>query len=289
MISSFPLRMRTILVISMLLGCSCVLAAADLQSSKSSLDRGFQLLYDLEFAQAHQLFQSWQRDHPDDPLASASDAAGLLFSEFNRLGILESQFYTDDRTFAARRRLAPDPSVRDQFNAAIDHAESLARSRISKNQTDRDALFAMVLASGLKADYAALIEKRNLASLRFTKEATGWAQKLLAQDPGYYDAHLATGISQYITGSMSAPIRWVLHLDGISADKQAGVRDLQLTAERGHYLAPFARILLAIAYVRDKDVKRAREVLVALRDEFPHNPLFANEISRLDSATPSAK
>jgi hypothetical protein len=61
---------------------------------------------------------------------------------------------------------------------------------------------------------------------------------------------------------------------------------LQLTAERGHYLAPFARILLAIAYVREKNKPRARELLVSLRDEFPQNPLFAQEITRLDIPPP---
>jgi predicted Zn-dependent protease len=54
-----------------------------------------------------------------------------------------------------------------------------------------------------------------------------------------------------------------------------------LTAERGHYLAPFARILLAIAYVREKDKVRARQLLISLRDEFPKNPLFEQEIARL--------
>ena len=58
---------------------------------------------------------------------------------------------------------------------------------------------------------------------------------------------------------------------------------MQLTADHGRYLGPFARILLAIAYVRDKDNSRARGVLAALRDEFPKNPLFAQEIARLDA------
>ena len=44
---------------------------------------------------------------------------------------------------------------------------------------------------------------------------------------------------------------------GLPADKQGGITDLQTTAEHGHYLAPFARILLAIAYVREKDKPRA--------------------------------
>jgi hypothetical protein len=56
-----------------------------------------------------------------------------------------------------------------------------------------------------------------------------------------------------------------------------------LTAEHGRYLGPYARILLAIAYVREKDKPRARLLLASLRDEFPSNPLFAREIARLDA------
>ena len=80
---------------------------------------------------------------------------------------------------------------------------------------------------------------------------------------------------------MAAPVRWVLRLGGVSGDKKAGLSELQLTAQRGRYLAPFARILLAIAYVRDKDRARAREVLSSLREDFPNNPLFGKEITRL--------
>jgi hypothetical protein len=259
--------------------------AVDTVSGAVSLDHGFSLLYNLDFAGAHQVFLSFQQEHPDDPMGPACDAAGFLFSEFNRLGVLEAQFYADDRSFEARQKLTPDAAVRDRFNAALDQADSRARSRLAKNPKDRDALFAFTMSSGLKADYAGLIEKRNLASLHYTKEATAWAEQLLAVDPDCYDAHLATGVSQYIIGSMAAPIRWLVRLGGVSGDKQKGIADLQLTAQRGHYLAPFARILLAIAYVREKDKTRARELLVSLRNEFPQNPLFTQEIAHLD--TPS--
>ena len=141
----------------------------------------------------------------------------------------------------------------------------------------------MTLSSGLQADYAALIEKRNMASLKYTRDANEWADKLLAVDPDCYDARVATGFSKYIIGSMAAPLRWVLRLGGVSGDKKQGIVELQMTADHGRYLGPFARILLAIAYVRDKDNARAREVLAALRDEFPKNPLFAREIARLDA------
>jgi hypothetical protein len=82
---------------------------------------------------------------------------------------------------------------------------------------------------------------------------------------------------------MAAPVRWILRLSGVNADKQGGMQELQLTAERGQLLAPFARILLAIAYVREKDKPRALHELARLRNEFPANPLFASEIARLDA------
>ncbi len=270
------------LLTAVLLG-ACAAYAADPSLVPSSLGAGYRLMYDLEFDQAGRVFQIWQQQHPEDPLGPASDAAGLLFSELNRLGVLEAQFYADDKHFDARKKLTADPSVRDRFYAALVLAESRAQAGLAKDPKDRDALFALTLSAGLKADYAALIEKKNLASLGYTKQATTLGQRLLAADPKCYDAYLATGIGKYIIGSMAAPIRWMLRLGGFSGDKSAGVEELKLTAQKGVYLGPFARILLAIAYVRDKDKVKAREMLASLRTEFPNNPLFAQEISRLDS------
>lgn len=250
----------------------------------SALDHGFADLYNLDFPGAQKDFASWQMQHPDDPVGPVSEAAGFLFSEFNRLGVLEAQFYENDKAWDGRPKLTPDPNVRNQFQSAIGRSETLARARLAKDSKNRDALFAMTMSAGLQADYAALIEKRNLASLHFTKEASGWAQQLLAECPDCYDAHLATGFSKYIIGSMSAPVRWVLRMGGLPSDKQGGIADLQTTAEHGHYLAPFARILLSIAYVREKEKPKALQLLLGLQQEFPGNSLFPRQIAHLQSA-----
>src|SRR5580698_2406646 len=160
MFSSTPRRKSILLKVAGVLASLCITAAAaDLPVPVPTLDSGFNLLYDLDFDRAQQVFVSWQQEHPDDPLGSASEAAGLLFSEFNRLGVLESQFYTDDRTFADRKRLTPDPAVRQRFDAALTQAEDRAKARLVRDSKDRNALFSMVLVFGLRADYAALIEK----------------------------------------------------------------------------------------------------------------------------------
>lgn len=278
-------RLLKLAVFGVALALCCRAKAEDLPriTAVSPLDRGFQGLYNLDFDGAQKDFAAWQSQHPDDPVGPVSEAAGLLFSEFNRLGILESQFYENDDDFLARTKQKADPAVRERFQAAIDRADKLARARLASDPKDRDALFALTLSAGLQADYAALIEKRNFASLHFTKEASRSAQQLLAVCSDCYDALLATGFSKYIIGSMAAPVRWILRLGGLPSDKQAGIADLQMTAQHGHYLAPFARILLAIAFVREKDKPRALGLLAGLRDDYPANPLFAREISRLQS------
>lgn len=265
-------------------GSGCFAEDAMSISASSALDRGFSGLYNLDFSGAQQEFLRWEREHPDDPVGPVSQAAGFLFSEFNRLGVLEAQFYENDAAFEKRSKLSPDPTVREHFEAAIVKAEQLAHAKLTADPSNRDALFALTLCSGLQADYSALIEKRNLASLRYAKEASVWAQQLLAVCPQCYDALVATGFSKYVIGSMAAPVRWVLRMGGLPADKQGGIGDLQTTAEHGHYLAPFARILLAIAYVREKDTARALQLLQGLRREFPGNALFPREIARLQSA-----
>lgn len=257
----------------------CAAAAAP----PASLDRGFRLLYDLDFTAAQREFQNWQGQHPEDAIGPAAEGAGLLFAEFDRMGILEGQFFADDASFKEKNKLKPDPGIHARLDAVLGRSEDLARKRLAASPQDADALFAMTMVYGLKADYAALVEKKNLASLRLSREASAWAEKLLAVQPGNSDAYLATGVHNYIIGSLAAPWRWILKLGGFSGDKQKGMADVERAAQHGRYLAPFGRILLAIAYVRDKDTARAREMLVSLNRDFPRNPLFPREIARLDS------
>src|SRR5260370_34099443 len=107
----------------------------------------------------------------------------------------------------------------------------------------------MTFAAGLRSDFAALIEKRNLASLHYTKEATAWAQQLLAVDPNCYDAHLAGGVSRYIIGSSAAPVGWLGRLGGVTGDQAGGIAALAKSPAQGHLPAPFAPSRLCIAYV----------------------------------------
>jgi tetratricopeptide (TPR) repeat protein len=265
----------------------CVLLQAPLRGATSegapSLDQGYRLMYTFDFHAAEQEFSRWNREHPDDPLGPVSEAANLLFAELQRLGILEVQFLTENSSFTSRLKPSVDLDLQTRLNAALDQAEAMARRRLAGDADDRDALFTMTLVYGLKADYAALIEKRNAAALGYTRQASEWAHKLLAIAPDYYDAYLAIGTSEYIVGSLVAPVRWMMRAAGYWGNKNKGIQELKLTAERGRFLAPFARILLAVAYLREHDTIKARALLVGLHRDFPSNPLFTRDIERVDS------
>jgi hypothetical protein len=54
-----------------------------------------------------------------------------------------------------------------------------------------------------------------------------------------------------------------------------------MTAEKGYYLAPFARLLLAVAALRDKDSGTAKTLLAGLANQFPRNQLYVKELARI--------
>ena len=245
------------------------------------IERGFRQMYNLDFNGAHNTFHVYQKLSPDDPTGYVADAAAYLFAEFNRLQILESDLFTDDHRWDSRSRQVPDPAVKSSFDAELARSDALVDKTLSRSPNDANALFARVLANGLRSDYTAMIEKRNLASLSYMKTSRLTAQQLLTVDPTCYDAYLAIGVENYLLGSTAAPVRWVLRVTGSETDKEEGLHRLRLTAERGYYLAPFARLLLAVAALRDKDKDTARVLLANLATEFPNNQLYSRELARL--------
>ena len=246
------------------------------------LEQGFRQMYNLDFSGAHHTFRAYQAMDPQDPLGFVADGAAYLFSEFNRLHILESDLFVNDERFDNRSAEYPDPAVKTAFEAALGRGDELVAKTLATSPNNANALFARVLANGLRGDYAAMIEKHNLASLSYMKASRATAQQLLAVDPSCYDAYLAIGVENYLLGSTPAPVRWVLRMTGGQTDKGAGVERLRRTAEKGYYLAPFARLLLAVAALRDKDKSTARVLLAGLAQEFPRNQLYSKELARIE-------
>jgi hypothetical protein len=109
------------------------------------------------------------------------------------------------------------------------------------------------------------------------------AEKLLAADPTYYDAWIAVGVENYMLSVKPAPVRWLLKIGGGQTDKALGIEKLKLTAEKGRYLAPFAKMMLAVAALRENNPRQAKDILVYLSVQYPRNPLYRQELLRLQA------
>lgn len=277
------LRLRTAAVVGWLaLTCAAARGYAADSVGSATLDAGYRQMYDLNFDSAHLTFDAFENEHPEDPMGPVSNAAAYLFSEFERMHILESELFVDNAKFQHRQKFAPDAKLQAAFEGELKKSEQRANEILARTPGDHGAMFAKVMVGGLRGDYLALVEKRNLAALSTIKSSRALAEKLLAEDPSYYDAYLAIGVENYLLSVNSAPVRWLLRLSGAQTDKEQGLAKLRLTAEKGHYLAPYARLLLAVAALRDHDHARARELLSGLAQEFPHNPLYRKELARID-------
>lgn len=247
------------------------------------LASGFQLLYVLKFDAARERFTKWEQEHPAQALGPALEAASALYEEFYRNGVLTSEFFLDDKRLLGGIKDKPDAGLERQFASAAQRAEKLAHGRLEDQPRDADALFALTLVAGMQADDLFLIQKRQLESLHYLREADHNARSLLEVAPDADDAYVALGSANYIIGCLPGYKRAMLWMGGVHGDKALGMQQVARAAssEHSHYLRPFARLMLALAALRERKPDLARQELQELTMEFPENPLFAKELAKL--------
>ncbi len=261
--------------------CLALISAVSLPAD-SLLEQGYRQMYNLNFAAAHRTFADFERANPTNAMGPVSDAAAYLFTEFDRLDILRSDYLTRDESFFVVNKPKPgDPDLKKKFETALGLGDQLATARLKQAPTDADAMLASTMRLGLHANYLAMIEKKNLAALSEVKESTALAQKLLAAHPEVYDGYIAQGIENYLLSQKNAAVRWFLRLGGAQTDKQVGIEKTTITAEKGHYFMPYARLLLAIQELRDNNRVDAKQKLTWLAAEYPGNHLYRDELERL--------
>lgn len=243
------------------------------------LETGYRHLYELNFAGARTDFVAYQKARPDDPLGKASEAASYLFEQFHARGVLTSEFFVNDATFLGGVSGTAEQNNNPGFVEANNLAREQAKKLLRANPHDIHGLLAITIADGMESDYDAIIIKKQLPGLSMMRQAEAEANTLLAIDPTQEDANVALGMSNYVIGSLPSYKRAFLWFGGLHGDKLRGMTLMGSAAEHGHYLKPFAKVMLALAYEREKKPEKARELLAQLAVEFPNNAVFARELA----------
>jgi hypothetical protein len=247
--------------------------------SAQLLESGYKHLYELNFDAGRKDFQAYQKMRPDDPLGKASEAASYLFEQFNAKGVLTSEFFLSDEKFLGGVEGSAAQNKNTAFLAANNQAREQAKARIKANPKDMRGLLVLTITDGMESDYDAIIIKKQLEGLTMMRHAEAEANAVLAIDPSEQDANVALGMSNYVIGSLPSYKRAFLWFGGLHGDRNRGMEQMQSAAERGHYLQPFAKVMLALAYEREHKPERAKELLAELATQFPDNPVFARELA----------
>jgi hypothetical protein len=282
---SFVKRVTLVLLLSAIAAC-CPLRAEEAPASTPGLSgvpelsEGFRLLYTQHFPEARSTFDSWADAHPGEPFPQAAIAASYLFEELYRQGVLTSDFFLNEKRFLHGIDGKPNTERMKDFRGALTNARSLAKARLAQSPKDPEALFALTISAGMESDADSILEKKQLDGLKMIKEANQYAKELLGQRPDAVDAYVALGCANYIIGSLGGGTRFLLWFGNIHGDKKLGMEQMQNAADKGRYLKPFAKILLALAARREKKNELAQRLLRELTEEFPSSTLFATEYAK---------
>lgn len=252
--------------------------------SGPSLESAFNHMYRLKFTEARAEIAAYQNLHPNDALGKAAEAASYLFEEFEQKGVLTSAFFLDDKRFLGGIEGSPEKNRNPNFLAANKRAREMAQERLRLFPREADPILVLAMSDGMESNYDALIEKKQLASLSMLKQADAEATKVLAIDPNAQDAYVSLGSANYIIGCLPSYKRAFLWFGGVHGDKDKGMQQLQSAATGGHFLKPFAKIMLALAREREKQFKEAAVLLADLAKEFPENPHFSAELAIAEKA-----
>ena len=242
----------------------------------------FQLFYNMDYDEALPRFEKIQREHPNDPMATAYLLDAVEFRELNRLDLLDTTFYANDGFLTGKHTVVEDPRVRDRIRALGDQAVNQANAELKTNPNDVNALFARGWVRSLEATYAAMVERAFVGSLKEALGARSDCDRVLQLDPNYVDAELVTGVYEYVVGALSLPFKVVVGVVGIHGSKGAGLALLRDDAERGVITRVEARTAMMLFLRREAKYEGAVAIAKGLAEEYPHDYLFRLEEANLE-------
>ena len=246
-------------------------------SSSEPIESAVHDLYQSRFEASRQTLSEYLALHPTDPLAYSLEAATYLFADLDRTGALRGNFLGDDQKFQQAKPARIDPKTAAALEDSARQARRYSRIVLDQNPDDKNALLAMCIVSGVQRDYLALAERKLRESYPFMRESQIYAIRLLRVDPTAYDAYLTKGFTEYIVSSLPFYVRWLMKMDDVTGTKEEGLKDLGIAAQSGQYMKPFAQLLLAMFYLREKQDDKTEKLLAQLTEEYPANPTFRTE------------
>ncbi len=225
------------------------------------VQRGIELLYNLEFEGAEREFADIVRLRPDHPV-------GYFFRAMAQWWRILSNF--------------DDESQDQKFYDMLDSVVDMCDKRLEKNSNDVTAMFfkggAVGFRGRLRANRGKWVGAANDGMV-----ALPLVRKAYELDPNNYDVLLGIGIYNYYADLIPEqyPIVKPLMFFFPNGDRKKGLEQLRIAAERAKYASVEANYFLMQNYFMfEKDYPKSYEIAKKLNARFPRNPVFHRYVGR---------
>ena len=234
----------------------------------SYLRQGIEKTFNLETQSANIYFQKAVELDRDDP-------TGYAFLALAHLFLYEMSFEPRDRE-----------NNQEFMLRYVSETLRKGEKRIKKDSKDSQAYFAMALAKIAKIRWA-ISQKKYLIIAQEVSNVWDYLAKAKEGDPQNYDIYFPMGLLHYHLDHLSGLTRvfssWII----TPGDRQKGLEELELAAQKGDLLKELAQAELASVYINfEKQPARALPLARELKSKFPHNYNFsfmlANALSDLN-------
>lgn len=251
------------LIASLVIGANAQLKSQsqDTKEFDAKTERGIEYVYNLEFEKAEKEFGDLIRLQPQHP-------AGHFF-----LAMVQWWRILID---------IEDESRDDAFYDALDSVVDLCDEMLEKDPNSVTALFFKGGSIGFKGRLKAH-RSEWIAAANAGRKALPIVQEASSLAPDNYDILLGSGIYNYYAEVIPEEYPFVkpLMLFVPPGDKQKGIVQVALAAEKGNYAAIEATyFLMQIYFMYEKDYHKALSLAENLHNRFPNNMLFHKYLGR---------
>lgn len=223
-------------------------SGANSEVPEPSLLKGKQYIYSFSLDTAISTFDSLLKIYPEDPVLYfyRGYARLIMYSQAMTNEKLLEQMETDFYNVMDKIEGKPEKTARDYFYLAFSYGALGASAAVDKSY------------------YQAFLKGR---------KAKNYLEKVVELDSTYFDAYFGLGIYHYYVGLLPGIFRFFAGILGFTGDRELGLRELGIAAEKGKHFQIEAQFVKAsILYFMENEPQAIHQIRL-LGNRYPLNPV----------------
>jgi len=247
-----------------------------LQAQPASMERVFELAYNLDYPEAYAEGNRLIAERPNDPMSYRAVATTAWMEMVFRRGAASIDHYLGNITESQFNVPKPAPELDALFQKNIQKAIALSDAMLAKRPKDPQALFDSGSAWALQGGYAAAVLGSMTGAFKAARHAYNAHETVLELAPDRAEANLVVGSYRYAISTFGVATRMVAYVVGFGGGREKGISMVEIASEKGISQSD-ALFALAVIYSREGRHAEAVEKLRELERRYPRNRLLVLE------------